>query len=659
MARLRAAAALLAALAFALAARAVQPVVVVYGEKSNAQPAERRVAESLAHHAARWYRDGGLEADVASDANLAATLAGRKVATLVYCGEPPAAQVAAIRAFVKGGGRLIVAYSNSRPLADVVGVRLGGYKKTPDAAQMRFEESRPANVPAAIAQVSANIVEAFPVLGRSRVLAWWADRSGKRTGDAAWLAGDGGYWMTHVLLADGDALGKGRLLVALAASLAPELWRAAAANRLAAAGKVGPWNGAASALDYIARLRQGPRCARARALAAKAEETRQSAVRLAAAGRGAEAWRLANDYRLLLTEAYGVIQSPSPGEIHAVWDHSGQGLYPGDWPRTCRLLSDAGITDILVNVAAPGYAHCDLKTLPRSPVFDARGDQLQACIDAAHRHGIRVHAWLICFSPTGATKSRLETFRRDGWLLDATDGGKQDWLDPSALAVRARLVAAAKEILTRYRVDGLHLDFVRYPDYYGSLGYATRVRFERDTRGGRAVANWKEAARKRPLFDEVVRWRASQVTALVAEIRVVQRKVAPRALLSAAVLGRYPTCVESVGQDWMAWLECGYLDYAMPMNYTENGALYTELLAGQLKTKTIARKIVGGIGVTAAESRLGAAEVIDQVKPLRKGGAAGFALFDLDATLQTEILPILNLGITSRPKGDEAGAHGR
>jgi uncharacterized lipoprotein YddW (UPF0748 family) len=94
----------------------------------------------------------------------------------------------------------------------------------------------------------------------------------------------------------------------------------------------------------------------------------------------------------------------------------------------------------------------------------------------------------------------------------------------------------------------------------------------------------------------------------------------------------------------MAWLECGYVDYVLPMNYTEDIAKYNELLSVQLKKKGVARRVIGGVGVTAAESRLSSDQVIDQVAALRKGGAAGFALFDLDSFLMREILPVLSLG---------------
>ena len=81
------------------------------------------------------------------------------------------------------------------------------------------------------------------------------------------------------------------------------------------------------------------------------------------------------------------------------------------------------------------------------------------------------------------------------------------------------------------------------------------------------------------------------------------------------------------------------------MNYTESISKFNELLATQLKKKGVAHRVVGGIGVTAAESRLASDQVIDQIAALRRGGAAGFALFDLDSFLVREVLPILGLGM--------------
>lgn len=624
-------------------------VVVLHGDEALASAGERRFAKSLANHAVRWMKDGGLTVDIDTDKSVPGSLKGRKIAILVHEAEPTARQLAAYRSFVAGGGRLIVTYSSSQQLADIVGVRVGKYRSDATRASMVFaEEARPRNVKGTIRQSSPNIVEAFAIPGKSRVVAWWADNAGRRGQDAAWLKGPGGYWMTHVLLADGDASQKGALLLSLAAELEPGLWREAAAVKASEAGRVGRWRSTADARAALASAGRGTNRNGAAAEIADAERALAASRETLSAGRGAESWYFAAETRQHLERAYGMLRRPVQGEMRAVWDHSGCGLYPGDWPRTCRELAAAGITDIFVNTASPVAANCAISSVPRSAIFGRYGDQLAACIAAARPYGIRVHAWLFCFSITGATSERREQFRKAGWLLDSTTGGQQDWLDPSSAAVRSKVSAIASEIMGKYGIDGLHLDFVRYQDYYGSLGQGTRTRFTKDVLGGKEVPNWREAAKKAPLFAQIVRWRTKQVTSLVAAIRTAQRRNAPGILLTAAVLGKYPTCVESVGQDWFSWIESGHIDYAMPMNYTEDIGKYGELLAVQLKKKGIANKVVGGIGVTASESRLGAGDVIDQIDALRKGGAAGFILFDLDATLSAEILPVLSLGVTAK-----------
>ena len=629
--------------------REAAPVVVIHGELSLGSAGDRRYALSLSRHAVRWFREGGLTADLVGDSGLPAALRGRKVAMLNHCDNVPPDHLAALRSFVGGGGRLIVCYSSSPGLADLMGVKTGSYLKAePGAlAAMLFDQKKPANTPVRILQSSPNIMTAAAVEGRSTVLAWWHDQNGRNTGQPAWLQSEAGFWMTHTLSADGSAAEKGRLLVSLAADRHPELWLVAARARLERAGRAGVWETPEVGRQAAAAMTDKPRAKRAGKAVELAIEARREARQLLQKGRGAESWLLANELDARLQEAYGLMQEPVAGEIRAVWDHSGQGLYPGDWARTCRMLKAAGITDIMVNVAAPGWTHCRLDVLPRSPVFEARGDQLAACLEAARPLGLRVHAWLIAFSTTQASAHRMTVFGERKWLLLDTAGKTTPWLDPANQEVRDMLVQASRELFERYAIDGLHLDFARYANFHESLGPDTRRRFELSR--GAAVTGWPEAARKNPAFGELVRWRAAQVTALVADVRRIQRQTAPGRWVTAAVFGKHPSCVEAVGQDWESWIRQGYVDYVLPMNYTESANFFGELVASQTRTPRLARHIVGGIGVTASESRLDAAMVIDQVNALREGQAAGFALFDLDTTLEQDILPILKLGIT----GDE------
>lgn len=504
---------------------------------------------SLGRHAQRWLRGEGILAELATPAEMAVKLADAKVVFLIGFTEPTSAEMAVIRACRARGGKLVVFHSASPRLAELMGVKPLGYKTASypgEWSRMDFSVSFPEGLPRSVLQTSTVLQRAAPIPGRARVMATWSDRRGRSTGEAAWISSAGGFWMTHVLLADGDERLKARLLAALVGSIEPRLW---------------------SYKAFVAKER-------------------------------AEAEALG---------AYARRQVPRAGEIHAVWEHSGCGLRPGNWNETMRILQEARVTDLFVNVAGAGFAHYRSDVLPRSKTFDQEGDQLAACLSAAKARGIRVHAWILCFTATRATPDRLADFARRGWRLKTVDGTLSEYLDPANPAVRAHLLRAIDELQARYpSLAGVHLDFVRW--------------YERSVRP-------KDAA--------------AVISGFVAQAR---RHVKRPRWLTAAVLGKYPACVASVGQDWDSWLNANLVDYVVPMDYTEDKVRFESFLAQHAAFKAHARKTIVGIGVTANESRLSARDVIDQVNLVRRYNLAGEALFDLDTTLEKDILPYLKLG---------------
>lgn len=623
--------------------------MIVTGHDSLPGEGERAFARSLSRHAVRWLRDAGLAADLVDDRRLADSLEGRRIAMLVCCNPVHAAPIQALRAFVAGGGRLVVCYSSSPELASLMDVSLGSYVRDPAGGrwtQMRFRADRPVNVPEVIRQSSPNLFPVVPRSRASRVLAWWEDREGQRSGEAAWVETPAGYWMTHVLLADGDARAKGQLLLALFAACDPSLWQVAASERLAAISAMPPFHGTAGAFRAADAIVDPERRREAQATARLAAELEASAKSLLEEGNAAEAWSVAEDWRNLLLRIHGCAQLPRGGEIRGVWDYSGQGLYPGDWPKTCRMLHRSGMTDLFVNVGGAGQSHCRANGIPPSPLLLSGVDTLADCLAAAHPLGIRVHAWVLAYSLESSSPAYLADLRGRGWILRDAAGKERLWIDPGNPEARAHLVAAYADIVRRYPVDGLHLDFVRYPDFPSALGAHSRSAFE--AARGKAISVWPlsveqgGAARR-----EFMAWRTRQVTALVAGVRTQLRKESPGTWLTAAVFGKHPSCVEAVGQDWERWIELGLIDYAIPMNYTEDMGLLGTLLANQSRNSRLRNRTLSGVGVTAEESRLDASAVIGQVNLARGAGLPGFVLFDLDATLEQEILPVLRLGMTA------------
>lgn len=504
---------------------------------------------SLANHLQRWLASENVPSRVVTPAEMPSALATEKLAFLVGFGSPTAGEIAALRQFRGRGGKLVVFYSSAPALAAMMGVKPLGYKAAAYPGQwsrMVFNETSPVGTPVSILQTSAVLQRAAPANAGGRIIATWADRNGKTTGDAAWIATPAGFWMTHVLQADGDEALKAQLLGAIVGWAEPGKW------------------------------------------SLKAHNARQAAQRSAAV-------------------AYAKAQVPRAGEIHAVWDHTGFGLYPGNWPRTMKILREARVTDLFVNIAGAGFAFYPSNVLPRAKAFEQEGDQLAACLAAARGQGIRVHAWIVCFGTYRATPDRMQIFAQRGWRLKAANGKLIDYLDPGNPAVRQYVLSAIDELQARYPVHGIHLDYVRYGD---------------------GAVKPKNAA--------------LAVSQFVSEAR---RRVKRPKWLTAAVYGKYPNCIGSVGQDWVGWVDMNAVDYVVPMDYCDTTAKLEELLKQHASRRTLAQRTIVGLGITANESRLDARKTIDQINLSRRYGMAGNALFDLDTTLEKTILPYLKLGI--------------
>ena len=636
---------LLCSLLFALVLRSAA-VAVVYAELSVPE-SERRYAKALAGHVQRWYAEAGIEAALVADGELGAQR-DLRLAVMVDCYAPPEGVLAAVRAQLKRGARFAVCYSASEPLANLFGLTLGSYVRSDrgDWSRMALGEERPKGAPVEILQTSTNLFTVRAKESGVRPMAWWCNRAGKRTEVAWWRVRANSYWMTHILSGDGDERGKQLLLLAMAAEAAPGTWRTAAKHLYAQT--LPELNGLADRLreatpKYLHNREEA--AARQRQLAAIRQliARQQKAVEGRLNEDSAGAYQAVADLRDLVHRAYGLTYWSRAGEVCGVWDHSGQGLYPGDWPRTAKLLASHGVTDVYVNVAGGGFALYPSKVLPQRGSENALAQAIAAC----RKEGLRVHAWILCFSLERAASPAVRKQAADrAWLLQDAEGRDQQWLDPTSPEVRKRLLETVRELASGYALDGIHLDFIRYPGLPQSLGPRVRARYEAER--GKA-ANWPacitEANGSRR--EDFLRWRAGKMTDVVQEIRAWLRLNRPRLELSAAVYGKYPACVDSVGQDWLSWLRTGLLDSALPMNYTEDPAKLADWLGTQTADPRLAAKIVSGIGVTAAESRLGPLQVLDQIQAARRAKCRGFALFDLDETLRAAVLPVLSAGATA------------
>ena len=131
-----------------------------------------------------------------------------------------------------------------------------------------------------------------------------------------------------------------------------------------------------------------------------------------------------------------------------------------------------------------------------------------------------------------------------------------------------------------------------------------RERFEADN--GRKVADWPKECHSGPRKQEYNDWRCRQITSLVSAVSREARQLRPGLKISAAVFGAYPSCRESVAQDWPAWIKAGYLDFVCPMDYTARDAEFVSLVTSQMKLIEGRVPLYPGIGATATGMGAGA-----------------------------------------------------
>lgn len=616
-------------------------IAVVYAEQSIGV-GERAYAKRVASHVQRWYRETGIDVDFIPDKALAAT--DCKLAILIYCDQPPADILAAVKQKMAKGTRFVVFYSSSTGLAKLFGLKPAAYVRNANGAwsKMVFRDAKPKGAPLEILQTSTALLRAQPLDTSVTPMAIWHNRAGQETDIAWWRTKSGSYWMTHIFTGDGNEDAKRRLLLAIAGESLPHVWKTAANFRYRTLKKWLESHAIESRMSLLPAT--SPRRQQMERAFETLERDRDKLEDFIHRGKGYEAYQLVSDLQMLAARVYGMSYWAISNEQCGVWDHSGQGLYPGNWERTAKELAGYGVTDVYVNVAGAAFARYPSKRVPQVTTNDCLADAIKAC----RKYNLRVHAWILAFSGERCNKATRDTFIQRGWLLQDHAGKPlmQTWLDPSHPHVRQHLLEIVKE-MAAYDVDGIHLDFMRFAELPQSTGLAIRKRFEaiygKQSNWPNCVTDAKGSQR-----ENFARWRASTITDALQSICLWLRKNQPEKHLSVAAYGDYPKCVNTVGQNWRIWLRLNLVDSLLPMNYTEDENSLRDWLNTQTLEPRYAKKIICGIGVTANESRLSPIDVLNQIDISRRAKCGGFVLFDLDETLRRDVLPVLREGVTKR-----------
>jgi uncharacterized lipoprotein YddW (UPF0748 family) len=612
------------------------------------QPAEARNVAQFTETTAQMLQRAGVGCAIISDADLSADrLRSAKVVVLPYNPRLPIGAVPILKRYAEGGGRLLAFYHVPEPLRRTFGVQGGQHVAAPRPgyfAMIRPRADLLAGAPAQVAQRSWNIQAVRPVAGVSQVLAEWLDDKGGATGQPALVGSREALVMTHVLLQD-DSEKKSRLLLAMVGYLAPELWKQAARESLDRVGAIGKAKDFAEATALLETLTTNN--VRAHEALVSARTLRDNARELFDRGQFPAAMDQAGATKQRLTEAWCLAQTARPGEFRAFWCHSAFGVEDFSWDEAVRRLADNGFTAILPNMLWGGAAFYESKVLPISPEVAKRGDQIALCLAAAHKYGLQVHVWKVNWNLGHAAPAAfVETLRHAGRLQANVRGQEEPWLCPSNPENQKLEIESMLEVARNYDVDGLHFDYIRYPDSDHCFCAGCRERFQRVAKT--SLPNWpRDVLAEGPLRQQWLDWRRTNITLVVRAVSEQAHAFKPNLKISAAVFTNWATDRDGVGQDWKLWCDRGWVDFVCPMDYTSSPGQFESMVGRQLGWAG-RTPCYPGIGESASSSRLGVDGVIEQINVTRRHNTGGFVIFNYGVNEAAELVPMLGLGITAR-----------
>lgn len=321
------------------------------------------------------------------------------------------------------------------------------------------------------------------------------------------------------------------------------------------------------------------------------------------------------------------------GELRGAWVTRWSYSNAADVDTVLGELADAGFEHVFFQVRGNFDAYYDSAVEPWAARLtgtlgqDPGWDPLQAAIDSGHARGLQIHAYINVFPfwtgttpPAAATPAHAYSTHPE-WVVHDESGtpmalnSSYVYASPGNPAVQEHIGAVVADIADHYDVDGIHLDYIRYPGSQYSSDPASLAAYGADTRG----LSWDD-------------WRRDQVLQTVEAARL-----ATGLPLTAAVWGiyedRWGWGVSQGNVDYMqdsrAMLQAGLVDAIIPMIYwpvtaTEGDRLdFRTLVRDHLTARSSGGRVFAGFGNTVSTD-----EALDCVRVAREEGADGVVLFD-------------------------------
>ncbi len=318
---------------------------------------------------------------------------------------------------------------------------------------------------------------------------------------------------------------------------------------------------------------------------------------------------------------------------------------------------DTGFNHIFLQIFGNGEAYYP------SEIAHSRMDDnwLKEFIRKAHMRGIRVSAWINVFYSWGygsvsSNEKHPMNFASDWYVMDKsllsiTRYRAEElksmrvegyYLAPANPGVRGYLLRIIEEILKKYDFDGIHLDYIRYPNSDFIYDIYLRTLFQREyLYDPHALESEKLLSRfgTNGVSDlTAIYWSLinTNLTDFVRQINMRIKQIKPDCELSAAVKPDYMIARREFFQDWLTWVNNGYVDFVCLMAYTSD---ISKIVNKTLEAVNDPSKVAVGLGLY----NLSPDKIKEQVKIVRSKPFGGFVIFSYPFVKENKrFLEILN-----------------